>query len=239
MPPLSRAGAAQHRGKHCLQSSNLSDAETGTIGRRPSGARLYHRGSRFGEPERRKLDRNLVARILFLAEALDRRTRGKGQHGGLLKAKGLDVLRALLRRLLQLSRPGSASRAMRRSPRPPAAASRRCARSCARWRPPASSQTIRRKVVVSFVSRARRERFDFAVQTSNSYVFNLPIADRRAAWRSRAAAVRRQSDCRSNTAAVLPDAKFRHETSLEIKTNLPPDLAAALEGLGKLIGSRA
>ena len=34
-------------------------------------------------PERRKLDRNLVARILYLAEALERRTRGKGQHGGL------------------------------------------------------------------------------------------------------------------------------------------------------------
>ena len=29
-------------------------------------------------------DRNLVAKILFLAEALDRRTRGKGMHGGIL-----------------------------------------------------------------------------------------------------------------------------------------------------------
>ena len=29
-------------------------------------------------------------------------------------------------------------------------------------------QTIRRKIVVS-ISRARRERYDFAVQTSNSY----------------------------------------------------------------------
>jgi hypothetical protein len=47
------------------------DTVTGTIGRRPSGARLYHRNSRFGEPERRKLDRNLVARLLFLAEASD------------------------------------------------------------------------------------------------------------------------------------------------------------------------
>ena len=77
--------------------TSLSDVVTGTVGRRPSGARLYHRNSRFGDPERRKLDRNLVARILFLAEALERRTRAKGQHGGLLKAKGLDVLRALLR----------------------------------------------------------------------------------------------------------------------------------------------
>src|SRR3954451_22594846 len=74
------------------------DTVTGAISKRPSGAPLHHRGSQFGPPERRKLDRNLVAKILFLAEALDRRTRGKGMHGGLLKAKGLDVLRALLRR---------------------------------------------------------------------------------------------------------------------------------------------
>jgi len=90
------AGAAQHQGE-ALPRIDIIDDITGTIGRRPSGARLYHRGSRFGEPERRKLDRNLVARILYLAEALERRTRTKGQHGGLLKGKGLDVLRALLR----------------------------------------------------------------------------------------------------------------------------------------------
>src|SRR4051794_21562161 len=39
-------------------------------------------------------------------------------------------------------------------------------------------QTIRRKVVASFTSRVHRVRFDVAVQTSNSYVFNLPITDR-------------------------------------------------------------
>ena len=72
------------------------DPTTGAVGKRASGAPLYRRGSRFGPPERRKLDRNLVARILFAAEALDRRTRMKGQHGGLLKGKGLDVLRAAL-----------------------------------------------------------------------------------------------------------------------------------------------
>jgi hypothetical protein len=90
------AGAAQHQGE-ALPRIAIIDEITGTIGRRPSSARLYHRKSRFGEPERRKLDRNLIARMLFLAEALERRTRGRGQHGGLLKAKGLDVLRALLR----------------------------------------------------------------------------------------------------------------------------------------------
>ena len=74
-------GCCSAPGEALPSIASLSDAVTGTIGRRPSGARLYHRGSRFGDPERRKLDRNLVARILWLAEALDRRTRGKGQHG--------------------------------------------------------------------------------------------------------------------------------------------------------------
>jgi hypothetical protein len=74
------------------------DPLTGTVGKRPGGAPLYRRGSSFGPPERRRLDRNMVAKLLFLAEALDRRTRTKHQHGGVLKGKGLDVLRALLKR---------------------------------------------------------------------------------------------------------------------------------------------
>ena len=43
-----------------------------------------------------RLDRNARARLLFYAEALDRRTRLPGQHGGILKRTGLAVLRALL-----------------------------------------------------------------------------------------------------------------------------------------------
>ena len=43
-----------------------------------------------------RLDRNARARLLFHAEALDRRTRLPGQHGGVLKRTGLAVLRALL-----------------------------------------------------------------------------------------------------------------------------------------------
>ena len=42
------------------------------------------------------VDRNARARILYLAEALDRRTHQPGQHGGVLKRSGLAVLRALL-----------------------------------------------------------------------------------------------------------------------------------------------
>ncbi len=42
------------------------------------------------------LDRNARVRLLFHAEALDRRTRLPGQHGGILKRTGLAVLRTLL-----------------------------------------------------------------------------------------------------------------------------------------------
>ena len=42
------------------------------------------------------IDRNERARIMFRAEALDRRTHAPGQHGGVLKRTGLAVLKALL-----------------------------------------------------------------------------------------------------------------------------------------------
>lgn len=152
-------------------------ANESTPGRRPSGARLYHRNSRFGDPERRRLDRNVVARILYLAEALDRRTRGKGQHGGLLKAKGLDVLRALLRRFYGY-RDGTCF---------PSYEAIAEAAGCCRATAAAKLrileelgiiETIRRKVVERFTSAVHRVRFDFAVQTSNSYVFNFALVDR-------------------------------------------------------------
>ncbi|WP_395459821.1 helix-turn-helix domain-containing protein (plasmid) [Azospirillum melinis] len=62
-------------------------------------ARHYRSGD---EPYLRPLDRNDRARILFLAEAMDRRTREPGQHGGLIKRTGLAVLRALLCRYANL-----------------------------------------------------------------------------------------------------------------------------------------
>jgi hypothetical protein len=207
----------------------LLNTETGTVGRRPSGARLYHRGSRFGEPERRKLDRNMVARILFLAEALDRRTRTKGQHGGLLKAKGLDVLRALLKRFYSY-RTGECFPSFEAI-----AEAAGCCEATAKAKVKILTalgilDVIRRKVVERFVDQVRRVRFDVPLQTSNSYVFNfahehraqfgdlsLPLLDPRR--------------------VVDREAKFQPETSLGIKNNLPPDLAAALEGFGHAINN--
>lgn len=200
------------------------DTVTGTVGRRPSGAPLYRRGSRFGPPERRKLDRNLVARILFAAEALDRRTRTKGQHGGLLKGKGLDVLRALLRRFYS-HRDGTCYPSYEAI-----AEAAGCCRDTVRRKLQILAglgiiETIRRKVVASFTSRAHRARFDCAVQTSNSYVFNFALPDRVA-----------------NGDLALPllrpkeaEAEFRSETSTPIEFYRPPDLMAALERLGKAI----
>ena len=43
-----------------------------------------------------RIDRNARARLMFHAEALDRRTHRPGQHGGMLKRSGLQVLRTLL-----------------------------------------------------------------------------------------------------------------------------------------------
>ena len=216
----------------------LPDAVTGTIGRRPSGARLYHRGSRFGEPERRKLDRNLVARILYLAEALERRTRGKGQHGGLLKAKGLDVLRALLRGFYSY-RTGECFPSW-----DAIAEAAGCCRETVRRKLRVLEQlgiieTVRRKVVTSFTSRVERLRVDFAVQTSNSYVFNFAVADRPAHGDLALPLLGGKALPGSVSAGFVPEAKFPPETSLPIKTNLPPDLAAALEQLGRLIGGTA
>jgi hypothetical protein len=192
------------------------------FGRRPSGARLYHSGSRFGEPERRKLGRELIARILFLAEALDRRTRQKGQHGGALKGKGLDVLRALLRRFY-CKATGECFPSY-----DTIAEAAGCCRETVRQKLKALEllgiiEIIRRKVVATFVSAAHRVKFDVAVQTSNSYVFNFAFADR---------------GQHGDLALPLfkpkePEAKFQPETSLQKKTttldDLPPDLRHTFE----------
>jgi hypothetical protein len=204
----------------------FADAVTGTVGRRPSGARLYHRGSRFGEPERRRLDRTLVHRILWLAEALDRRTRAKGQHGGLLKAKGLDVLRALLRGFYSY-RTGECFPSHEAIAQAAGCCVETVRRKLRALEAAGIIETIRRKVVASYTSRVRRVRFDYAVQTSNSYVFNLPISDRRHHGDLALPLLKPEG--------FLADAKFQHETSLTKKTTLPPALAAALEGLGKLV----
>ena len=87
-------------------------------------------------------------------------------------------------------------------------------------------ETIRRKVVASFTSRVHQVRFDVAVQTSNSYRFNFPITDRQQHGDVALPLLR---------PAEIAESEFRAETSQEILNQLPPDLAAALEGLRQCI----
>jgi hypothetical protein len=95
-------------------------------------------------------------------------------------------------------------------------------------------ETIRRKIVASFTSRVHRVRFDVAVQTSNSYRFNLPIGDR-AQHGDTALPLLKTEGGRGEIPHQDAESKLRPETSSELKNTLPPDLAAALEGLRRAI----
>lgn len=204
------------------------DPVTGTIGRRPSGARLYHRDSRFGPPERRKLGRTQVHRILCLAEALEARTRTKGKHGGVLGGKTLDVLRALVKRFYNY-RDGicfPSHQAIATAAGCCVETVRKAIRALEQF---GIVQTIRRKAVRRFTSRAQRVAYDVAVQDSNSYLFNVPYADRPT-----------EGDLALPLfASGKADAKLWQETSSTIKITTPPALdpalAAALGALGRAI----
>ena len=68
--------------------------------------RRYRRGARFIMDPRnhcRPLDRNERARILYLAESLERRTKPVGGRNGVLGYVGLSVLKALLLRFQRAS----------------------------------------------------------------------------------------------------------------------------------------
>jgi hypothetical protein len=192
------------------------------FGRRPSGARLYHSGSTFTPPARRQLSREIKARILYLAEALERSTRQPGKHGGLLKEKGLAVLRALLN---QRYNKGTGECYPSYDT---IATDAGCCRETVRQKLRALElagiiETIRRKVVATFVSAVHRVKFDCAVQTSNSYLFNIPLPFR-PKFGDLALPLFKPKE---------PEAKFQSETSLQKKTttldDLPPDLRQALE----------
>jgi hypothetical protein len=205
--------------------NTLPDPVTGTIGRRPSGAPLYHRGSQFGPPERRKLDRNMRVRLLHLAIALDRRTRQKGQHGGILKRTGIEVLRQLLFTFLNMQT-GACFPSHQQIAQAAGCCIETVRKAIRSLEAAGIIETIRRKIVATFTSRQHRARYDVAVQDSNSYVFNVPLSDRPSEGNLAFPLLRPFSGA---------DTSNRHETTQEILNTLPPDLAAALEGLRRAI----
>ena len=146
------------------------DGDSLTIGRRPSGAPLYHRKSSFGEPLRCALDRNGRARLLFLAEAIERRTRQPGNHGGAFKLKGLAVLRALVLAFYNL-KSGECFPSYEEIAAKAGCAPSTVAKKLRLLEAYQLIFTYRRKVLTRFTSHGHRQSYTVAVQTSNSYTF--------------------------------------------------------------------
>jgi Helix-turn-helix domain len=198
------------------------DPLTAAPGRRPSGARLYHRGSVFSEPARCRMDRAHAWRLLAHAEALERDTRAPGKHGGCLKDSGLKVLRALLRHFYSY-RHGTCFPSYEAIARAAGCCVETVRKAIRRLESAGILSTIRRKIVTSFVSRGHRVRFDVAVQTSNSYTFNAP------GGRPNAQPVPDPQQKATETAASEADAKFRRETSERIKSKGGTPIASLIQ----------
>ncbi len=195
------------------------DPVTGAIGRRASGAPLYHRGSQFGPPERRRLDRNMRVRLLYLAKALDRRTRQKGQHGGILKRTGIEVLRQLLFTFLNMQT-GACFPSHQQIAQAAGCCVETVRKAIRALEAAGIVQTVRRKVVATFTSRQHRARYDVAVQDSNSYVFNVPLPDRPTEGDLTSPLFRSSSGA---------DARSRHETNHDLKNTAETELTALKE----------
>src|SRR3954453_22342181 len=218
------AHAASRRAVFAAQGGFMSafttlpvDPVTGAIGRRATGAPLYHRGSQFGPPERRKLDRNMRVRILHLAIALDRRTRQKGQHGGILKRTGIEVLRALLFTFLNMQT-GACFPSHQQIAQAAGCCVETVRKAIRALEAAGIVQTVRRKVVATFTSRLHQARYDVAIQDSNSYLFNVPLPDRPTEGDTALPLLRPASKA---------DARSPHETDHNFKDTANTDLAAA------------
>ena len=166
------------------------------------------------------LDRNDRARLLAYAEALDRRTRLPGQHGGVLKRTGLAVLRALVLRF-QNGRSGRCD---------PSLEALAEAAGCSRSTVVEALQRLLTAGLVAWRRRMIRVRERGAVmlrQISNAYVVTMPLPARKApAGQGRGAESNNQ-----------PGTFTRY--SEEPLPALPEALAAALARLGHAIADRA
>jgi hypothetical protein len=83
-----------------MPTRSFGDVLAGTRLKAPRSDRRRHRGTaRFvADPlaHATRLDRNARARVIVMAEALERNSKAKGQRSGILGLTGLAVLRALL-----------------------------------------------------------------------------------------------------------------------------------------------
>lgn len=131
-------------------------------------ARHYRPGD---QPFLRPLDRNDRARILFLAERLDREGHRKGQHGGAIKRTGIAVLRALLNHFHN-RRTGQCD---------PSAAAIAAAAGVARSTVFAALARLEQVGLIERFQRLRtfrEQRTWRTVQDTNAYAFNYPFIER-------------------------------------------------------------
>jgi AraC-like DNA-binding protein len=174
----------------------------------------------FGEGPRQPLDREAKVRIMHRARALKYRTE-KGKHYGLLTGKFVDVLQALVW-LIHDSRSGQCN---------PSYETIASKAHCARSTVAEAISALEAAGILSWVQRIRRVRERVrdellggwvlvwrVVRTSNAYLFHDPGGGNTA-----------KSEFRTGPIDV------RKKEGLP---SLPPELAAALEGLGRLIEGR-
>ena len=215
-----RPGEPLPGGLRCSPEATLPeftlDPLTSSPGRRPSGARLYHRGSVFAEPARLRMDRAHAWRLMASAEALERDTRVPGQA----------------RRLSEAHRPRRAPRAAaallqlpRRDLLPELRGDRPRRRVLRRDGAESNSPAGGRRHHLDAAPQGRRPASPaactgsgstVAVQTSNSYTFNAPGSSSITQLAPAPQPKPRQ------TAAFEADAKFRRETSIPLTIEPQP-----------------
>src|SRR3954447_23589535 len=159
---------------------NIRFAKAQPLGRGP----CWRKGSKFdrGEQWRRSLDRNDRARVLHCAEALERRTKKKHKRDGLLGQSALTVLRCLLFHFQN-----------RESGRldPSYAQIQKITGFC-RETISKALKNLEIAGILEIMRRIVRERvrvwveeakkffvYDRVVQTTNAYMVNYPLPDRR------------------------------------------------------------
>ena len=203
--------------------------------------RIWHKASQFPSAgDFRRVDRNDRIRIMMAAEGLDRRTKAKGQHGGLLGHSGLAVLRCLLFDFLNLGNG-------RLDPTYEAIAER------TGYARDTVLEAVKRLVAAGIIEktvRIVRERvkqwcqfagkwlmIDRTRQTSNAYRVNFPLPDRRELGDLGAPLLNRcfprvLAESESQT-VTTPDSISLHAKGLDgIKD---PELRASLERLKALV----
>jgi len=175
------------------------------------------RGSEFGEGPRIPLDREAKVRIMHAGRALKRRTE-KGRHYGRLTGKFIDVLQALVW-LIHDGRSGQCN---------PSYETIADKAGCARSTVAKAIIALEAAGILSWAQRIRRVRERVrdellggwtwvwrVVRTSNAYVFRDPGGGNAA-----------KSDFRTGP---IDDLKKKDCSAM------PAELAAALEGLGRLV----